>query len=236
MINLRTLVLSSALLFPCLACAQSNTLEPAEGYFSSYDFSHKYRTKVRNILLKGITDTPDAMLVTLSSFSPESAIVLSKGEVILLKCSKPIWNNDAPEKIKIEKKSIRISKELGDAVHKLWFDALGTTSYPNESRDGLDGVSYYFTSFRVGLGVRAGTAWTPEAKSLPSELLRVAYELSNLGNGGTTSEKKLLSEVKALHGKIAKREQGGAEQPATALQSKSKASKNSKLESKVRSQ
>ena len=236
MTSLRAISLSFVLLFPCVACAQSTSLEPAEGYFSSYDRSHEYRSKVRNILLKGITDTPKAMLVTLASFNPESAMVLTEGEVILLKCSEPIWNNDAPEKIKVEKKSIRVSKELAEAVHKLWFDALGTTAYPDESSAGLDGASYYFTSFRVGLGLRAGTAWSPEPKSLPSELLRVAYELPNLGKGGTTSEKKLLPEVRALHATTTKREQGGADQPATAPESKPEGKEKPKPEAEGRPQ
>ena len=161
MISFRAIFLLFILLFPSIAGAQSTSLEPAEGYFSSYDFSHEYRTKVRNILLKGITDTPEAMLVTLASFSSESAIILTENEVIILECSEPIWNHDAPDKIKVEKKSIRVSEEFANAVHKLWFDALGTTAYPDESRAGLDGASYYFTSFRVGLGLRAGTAWSP---------------------------------------------------------------------------
>jgi hypothetical protein len=199
MINLRAITLSFVLLFPIIAGAQSTSFEPADGYFSSYDFAHEYRTKVRNILLKGITDTPDAMLVTLASFSAESAIVLTEGEVIILECSKPIWNNDAPEKIKVEKTSIRISKELAAALHTLWFDALGTTSYPDESRAGLDGASFYFTSFRVGLGLRAGTAWSPEPKSLPSELIQVAYGLRMLSVGGDTKE--LLDRVQVLHTK-----------------------------------
>jgi hypothetical protein len=215
MINLRPITLSFVLLVPNIAGAQSTSLEPAEGYFSSYDFSHAYSTKVRNILLKGITDTPDAMLVTLASFSPESAIVLTEGEVIMLRCSKPIWHNDVPEKIQVEKTSIRISKELATAIHTLWFDALGTTSYPDESRAGLDGASFYFTSFREGLGLRAGTAWCPEAKSLPSELLKVANGLRNLDGKGEAYKKELLDRVQTLDAKIKKREQAGTGQPAT---------------------
>ena len=144
------------------------------------------------------------MLVTLASFSPESAIVLINGEVIQLKCSKQIWNNKTPENIKVEKKSIRISPELAEAVHKLWFDALGTTAYPNEGHHGFDGASYYFTAFRVMHGLRAGKAWSPKPKSLPSELLQIAFKLSNLGEGGTTSELKLLPEVQALHATLEK--------------------------------
>ena len=211
MTNFRAITLSFVLLSPNVVGAQSTSLEPAEGYFSSYDFSHEYRTKVRNILLKGITDTPDAMLVTLASFSPESAIVLTDGEVIMLMCSKPIWNNDAPEKILIEKTSIRISKELAAAIHTLWFDALGTTSYSDESRAGLDGASFYFTSFRVGLGLRAGTAWSPEAKSLPSELLDVAVGLRNLDGKDEAAQKELLDRVQTLHANIKKRESGPRE-------------------------
>lgn len=201
MSNFRRVPLLILLLCPFVVVAQSTSFEPAEGHFSSFHFHHEYLNKVRNILLKGISDTPDAMLVTLASFGAESAIVVINGEVIQLKCSKAIWNNKSPESIKVEKKSIRISPELAKAVHKLWFDALGTTAYPNEGRHGRDGVSYYFTSFTVGHGLRAGSAWSPEPKSLPSELVRVAFELSNLGEGGTTSELKLLAEVQALHAK-----------------------------------
>lgn len=227
MTRILTATFSLLLLSPYIVGAQSTSFEPVEGYLSSYQFSHEYHTKVRDILLKGITGTPDAMLVTLTSFSPERAVVLSKGEVISLKCSVPIWNNDAPDKIKVEKTSVRISKKLSVAVHKLWFDALGTTSYPNESRAGLDGASYYFTSFKTGLGLRAGTVWSPEAKSLPSELLRIAYELPNLEDGGSTSEKALLTRVNALHAKTTKKEQAGTDQPSTASDEK-----KPKLESK----
>lgn len=221
MIRICTTTLTFVLLFSQIVRAQSTSLEPAEGYFSSYQFSHEYNTKVRDILLKGITDTPEAMLVTLASFSPESAIVLTKNELITLECSEPIWNNDTPEKVKVEKTSIRVSKELAEAVHVLWFDALGTTSYPDEGRAGLDGASFYFTSFRVGLGLRAGTAWSPEAKSLPSELIEVAIDLRDLGSDKEATEKKLLEKVQALHEKIQKREQAGTGQPANRPESKS---------------
>ncbi|MGJ8655832.1 MAG: hypothetical protein ACSHX6_05215 [Akkermansiaceae bacterium] len=224
MIRFRTFSILTALLFPFTTSAQSTSLEPAEGYFSSYNFSHEYRIKVRNILLKGISDKPDAMLVTLASFSPETAIVLSEGELIELKCSKQIWNNDAPEKIIVKKRSIRLSKELAEAVQTLWFDALGSTRYSNERRAGLDGASHYFTSFRVGLGLRAARAWSPAEKSLPSELLRVAHELINLKAGESKTEKKLLSEVRAIHATIIKKEKTSADQSATASEAKSKGS------------
>ena len=191
-------------LVPSKNLAQSNKLEPAESYFSSFDFQHEYRTKIRNILLKGITDTPDAMLVTLASFSSESAIVLEEEKLIVLRCSKPIWNNKNPEKIKVTKISTNISKELAAEVHKLWFESLRTTSYSDESHDGLDGTSYYFTSFRVGLGLRSGTSWSPEDKSLPSELISVAHALQRLGKDRDDKETALLAKVKALTNKIKK--------------------------------
>ena len=227
-------ILSCALLFPCVLSAQSTSLEPAEGYFSSYQFSHQYHVKVRDILLKGVTDTPDAMLLALGN--PEGAIVFTKGEWISLKCSERIWNNNSPEKITVEKTSLHISKELAEAIHNLWFDALGTTSYPSESRSGLDGVTYYFTSFKLNHGLRAGKAWSPEKKSLPYELLEVAHGLGFRTDGGKTAEKEFLDRVLAIHAKVKQSEQGGADQPATIPQSKSSHDSTPNPESKPRPQ
>lgn len=204
----------AALLIPFISSGQSEALEiklpsggsiglePVDGYFSSYAYFHEYQSKVRNLLLKGVDDTPKAMLVTLASIRAESAIVLTEQEVKILSCSEPIWNSKAPEKIAIEKRSFHVSKELADALHSLWFDSLGTTSYPDENRHGRDGASYYFTTYKAGMDLRAGTAWSPASGSLPSELLRIAHELEKLSDGDEDAQSELLTQVRSLHSKI----------------------------------
>lgn len=180
------------------AFAQSTNFEPVEGYFSSYSHSHKFNSKIRNILLKDADDSPRAMLVTLPGYNRQNAIVLSSNEVTIITLNDVYISAKSSEKnISAKHQSFEISEELADVIHQLWFNALKTVAYSDERQTGRDGINYYFTSFKVGLGLRAGKAWSPKKKSLPYELIQIADDLIKLKT--KEDEKVLLKRIKELN-------------------------------------
>jgi len=184
-------------------------LEPAESYFSSYDFEHEYHTRVREILLRGISDSPLAQVVYLPLHAPESAMVIQwadKEEPVLmyLVCSQAIWRNSDYGTVEVLKYSRVISGEFARTIQELWIEGLGTTRYPKELNPRLEGTTYYLSSFQVRKGLRSAQTRSPKEDSVPFKLLMIADSLLKIIDlqPGSEEEKLISYQAKSLLSRI----------------------------------
>jgi hypothetical protein len=196
----RVLALASIIRLTAIAEEGGAFLKPVDGYLSSYGHNHFYLVAVRDILVRGAVQSP-AVMVTLPSFQPESMVyILPKGDqvfVVSATVSKQIWSTEKKEEIKVEQKEKAIKAEIADQIGSVFAMATSQTHYPKEEVMGLDGVTYHFSSFVIGIGVRAGQTWSPDPHSTCGMLVTLGEHLHRFVRG-ELSEEELSIEAKAL--------------------------------------
>ncbi|MFD1096112.1 hypothetical protein ACFQ3Q_10165 [Salegentibacter chungangensis] len=185
--------------------AQNNSdhLEPVSGIFGDYDFAFDYHTKIRKVLLKDLSDSPDLRFITLPSFSPEYVLDLNydkkKEEIYLIfrVCKSKIWYNKNWEKIKVLEYKKKIDKEQYDLIMPLFQNALNGTRYAEEETIGFDGTDYYFIVFDNG--IKAGKIWTPNEKSKMGRLVEIGNELIKFTRNKVKFDKNLKDKIELLN-------------------------------------
>jgi hypothetical protein len=185
---------------------EEDHLAPADGYLSSYGHSHVYLTAVRDILVRSSVDSL-AVMVTLPSFQAESMVYLRpKGdafEVISARCSEQIWSSEKRDAIKIQQSERAISKKAADLITSVFSIATSRSRYATEPTLGLDGVTYHFSSFLRGTGVRAGQTWSPDPASACGQLVKLGEDLARYVRGDA-SEEDLIAEATSLAHRLKK--------------------------------
>ncbi|WBA42144.1 hypothetical protein [Hymenobacter canadensis] len=98
-------------------------------------------------------------------------------------------------------RKLAITTELARTLTNLWHAAIQQTRYPEPlMRIRTDGTRFVFSSFRPGMGLRAGTTWEPAAGTHMSSLAGIVTELHQLATAGAYSEQQqnLLEDARIL--------------------------------------
>ncbi len=173
------------------------SLEPVDGYLSSFGFLHPYMVAVREILVRDAAKSP-ALMVTLPSFKPESMVFLrsADGKVLIVSATatKQIWSTEKKDEIRVIQTEKQISADIAEQIGLAFALAVSQAHYPKNADGGADGVSYYFSAFMQGFGARAGQTWSPAPQTTCGMLVTLGEHLHAYVRGEITAE-KLKSEV-----------------------------------------
>ncbi len=181
-------------------------LKPVPGMFGEYDFAFVYHSKIRKVLLKDLSDSPDFRFLTLPSFEPEYVLDLTfereteKIFLIYRVCKDKIWNNEKWEKIKFKEYRIELDKKKYDLIMSLFNKALLNTKYKNHPSIGFDGTDYYFLVSNNGM--KAGKIWSPNKDSKMGKLVDIGNELIKFTKGDTNFNKSLIRKIESLEKEI----------------------------------
>ncbi|WBA44367.1 hypothetical protein [Hymenobacter canadensis] len=173
-------------------------LVPTEGIFTSYSHEQAYYSRVGDVLLAGLTDSPLARVVVLPSFSPEYVLSLeqraAKYYLTYRICQTRVWSNyeKTPAiRIQVNTTTVELSKPAALLVAKAFKQAIAKTRYPAPSKyhdNGSDGTSYHFSHFQLGIGLRGGQTWSPEKGSKMSDLVALTTTLNKVAAAPTDAK------------------------------------------------
>lgn len=169
---------------PIKAQDKGDHLEPVGSIYDLYDFQLEYYSKVRKVLFKGLTDSPEIRFQVMPSFTPENVLDIefnrdeNKYYIVYHICEKTIWYNEKWDKTRVETYKTEIDKESVELIKSLFKVAIAKTKYPEEEIMGLDGVDYYFSINNWGL--KSGTVWSPSDGTKMAKLVDIGFELIKL--------------------------------------------------------
>jgi hypothetical protein len=159
-------------------------LDPVAGIFDIYDFQFEYYSKVRKILFEKLTDRPEIRFLIMPSFSPENVLDIEYDRkndryfIVYHICEKMIWDNKNWEKTKVFEYRKDINKESVDLIKTLFKISIAQTRYNYSGIMGLDGETYYFSYFEMGL--KSGTTWSPSNGTKMDRLVKIGLKLIDL--------------------------------------------------------
>jgi hypothetical protein len=93
--------------------------------------------------------------------------------------------------IKAVRRARRLPKGVADGIKTLWKAMLLGVRH-SEKEDGLDGVSYHFSTWIRGRGDLSGHVWSPEPESKTGQLARLAEALADFARGAAPQETLLM--------------------------------------------
>ncbi len=189
--------------------AQNEHLEPVESIFDEYDFRFEYYSLVREVLMNGLSDTPEVRFLIIPSFAVEEVVAIEerKGKYYIVhhKMQNSIWYTEKnKDKIKVLKKAVEISKADMQLYHELFKVAVKNKEYPEQEILGFDGVNYYFSAKNdENNKLRTGTTWSPSEKSKIGGLTNIGKSLIKLAESTDEDkiaklETKLTEQIKKL--------------------------------------
>ena len=104
-----------------------------------------------------------------------------------------------PEKFEIE---IQIPESLASVIYDMWVNALFEVRYDRSAGMGLDGTTYIFSTFVMGLGWMHGSTWSPSADLPPSWMVEAGNRLIGFARDPKRDVKATEADLKALRSKL----------------------------------
>ena len=179
-----TTILLLLFLLSCRVMGQIDYLEPINDYTKYTDELSGYYCNVFSLLNTGLTKQPYAQYTALPSFSPEYTVSteVQGGKYYLVSntLSQNSWQAERNQ-IKVNRKSVAISKALYQAFGELLQLTTGQIQDMDGSTTGLDGTTYYFSATNDKGKVMTGKKWSPDSATLMGRLVQIcesAYALS----------------------------------------------------------
>jgi hypothetical protein len=228
----RILLLSTLfMLFPAIPAisGSGDHLKPEDGVYGFQILNPYYEAVSERLLSDSKYRKCQAVVIT--SFKSETAVYIRYDDkkpaslpvVVSLKLVHPLWTqlNEYFEKnkgnltdevtqkkalsrikSKVTKQEAEIESELAKLLETVWETALSQVKYEEKERLGLDGESIHYANFTLGIGYRAGQAWSPEERTITNELSELAkalreYPILSEVNRKTAS-KAMQSKAQAL--------------------------------------
>lgn len=147
-----TTILLLLFLLSCRVMGQIDYLEPIKDYTKYKDELSGYYCNVFSLLNIGLTKQPYAQYTALPSFSPEYTVSteVQGGKYYLVSntLSQNSWQAERNQ-IKVNRKSVAISKALYQAFGELLQLTTGQIQDMDGSTTGLDGTTYYFSATMI---------------------------------------------------------------------------------------
>ena len=189
-------------------------LEPTGGYFNMYRHEYEYYPFIYKHLIKDISWNPIARVLTLPSFSPENVLSIESIDreekifkVIYKVCKESIWYREGDKNdIEVIKYEVGIDTTTVNLIRRVFTKAISETRYYEDPGMGLDGVTYIFSAFELGAGIRAGEVWSPDEGTKMNDLVEFVDLLISLAKSDKEDDRlKLRKQIKDKGDKLLKR-------------------------------
>lgn len=177
--------------FPLQAQETNDHLKPASSMFDLYDYQIEYYYKVRKVLFTDLSASPEIRFQVMPSFTPENVLDIeydaqtSTYYLVYHICDEMIWYHKDWENIKVHKFKVELDKASVDLVKSVFSTAIAQTKYEKSRILGLDGTTYYFSSYDFGL--QTGTTWSPSKTSNMGKLVAIGKQLITLARSQTAT-------------------------------------------------
>ncbi len=168
-----------------------------------------YHLKLREVLMTKAPHGPPVQLLILPSFHPETLVTLyattervgpwkqverTGFEAQVVRPSESIWEHrGAADEVKCTVAKRQVSGEIAERLTDLWRGMLLRTRHSSDRKVHLDGVSYYFTSWKENHGTWSGMADNPAEGSRPYVLAEIGKSLIEYVEADSAAEKEALS-------------------------------------------
>ena len=196
-----TTILFLLLLLSCRAVGQIDYLEPIKDYTGNKDELSGYYCNVFSLLNTGLSKQPYAQYTALPSFSPEYTVSAEAqgGKYYLVSntLSQNSWQAEM-DRIKVNRKSVVISKALYQAFGELLQLTTGQIQDMDGSSTGLDGISYYFSTTNNKGKVVTGKKWSPDSATLMGRLVQICESAYALSTGKEVPESMIIKDTQTL--------------------------------------
>ena len=199
-----------------LPARAQDRLEPEPGPLNEWDFHREYFAKLRTTLLKDAPGYFVARMVCLPSFRREWMVtVVREGGEARAPDDKPtyfieyvqvgthVWGAEDVASIRVDKTRVGLDSETAEAVGGAWLRMLREIRYPDERRDGKDGVTYHFSRavpFRRRAqagGFEEGQIWSPREGAATGQLVAIGEGLRRYATARPEDREKIAGEIRA---------------------------------------
>lgn len=190
------LLLVVGMLLSFSVCAQNDHLEPVESIFDHYNLRFKYYSKIRTVLMDGMSPYPEVRFLVVPSFSAEKVVSIEVEDgnyyIIYHEMEESIWyTKKNPKQIKVRKKKVEITKSDMLLFQELFKQAIRNRKYPDEEFWGSDGTNFYFSVADKRL--KTGTVWSPSWGTKMRRLVEIGNMLIRLAKDTDSGELASLS-------------------------------------------
>ena len=196
-----TTILLLLFLLSCRMMGQIDYLEPIKDYTKYKDELSGYYCNVFSLLNTGLTKQPYAQYTALPSFSPEYTVSteVQGGKYYLVSntLSQNSWQAERNQ-IKVNRKSVAISKALYQAFGELLQLTTGQIQDMDGSTTGLDGTTYYFSATNDKGKVMTGKKWSPDSTTLMGRLVQICESAYALSTGKEVPESMIIKDTQTL--------------------------------------
>lgn len=195
-------------------------LKPEEGVYGFLMLNPYFESVSERLLSE--TKYRKCQAVIITSFKSETAVYIKYDDkkpaslpvVVSLKLVHPLWTqlNEYFEKnkgnltdevaqkkalsrikSKVTRQEADIESETAKVLEAVWETALSQVKYDEKENLGLDGETIHYANFTLGVGYRAGQAWSPDEGTVMNELAELAkalrqYPMLSVANRKTVSK------------------------------------------------
>jgi len=102
----------------------------------------------------------------------------------------------------VERQEAEIESDTAKLLETVWETALSQVKYEENEKQGLDGETIHYANFTLGVGYRAGQAWSPDNGTITKELAELAKALREYpmlsGANRKTALKSMQSKAQTL--------------------------------------
>lgn len=196
---MRSVILTFWIVVSLESFAQDDHLLPADGFFNLYTHEREYYPYIYKHLLKDLSDTPLARLITLPSFTPESVLsVESVGwnkedyKLIYVIGRESIWYKKNKNTLEVTRYEEPLDTDLVGMIREIFKEVTAQVRYlSDDSRSvGLDGITYVFTTFVAGQGNRSGQVWSPDEGTKMNRLIEFTRVMIQLAQSDSAIERQ----------------------------------------------
>lgn len=199
-----------------LPARAQDRLEPERGPLNERDHHWEYMAKLRATLLKDAPGYFVARMVCLPSFRREwmVTVVREGGEgrapddkptysIEYVEVGTQVWGTEDVGSIRLDRTRAGLDPETAEAVGGAWLRMLREIRYPEERRDGKDGVTYHFSRavpFRrrdQAGGFEEGQIWSPREEAATVQLVAIGEGLKRYTTARPEDREKIAAEIRA---------------------------------------
>lgn len=161
---------------PILNVAQEKHLIPIHNHPAVVPLVHtSFYEENRDVLYGDPSERPTLKITVIPSFNPVFTIAFNRYKITIRKAGYlPKKKNG---EVNVETEEIRASKELYDGLSELFYYALLQTKVDTTFNQGLDGTTYYLSSFAPFKQRITGMLWSPRPESDMDKLTKIISEI-----------------------------------------------------------
>ncbi|WP_338767544.1 hypothetical protein WAF17_06030 [Bernardetia sp. ABR2-2B] len=160
---------------------ENDHLEPIESIFSKSSWEDKYNIKIKEVLLKGLSDSPLLRFQIFPSWGTESILQIEFDRkekqyyLVYHESDKNISHLEENESTTIHKYKKAIQSSDVKLIENIFEGAIFQAKYSQSSNAMTDGVRYYFS-----VRYRVGQVSSPYEETNMGKLVRLGYSLMDL--------------------------------------------------------